>query len=256
MDFSAKLGPSGPLGLFPAGGRGFTLIELLLVVTIIAALSTLVVGIVDHSRDEAENTVARASMKAIAEAFSGSAEGSGYLADFKTVPGFQASGIRMHDLFSPSSHPTYETYDPSARRGWRGPYLQPGAGTANLNSSRSGRFPEARDQRFVGDATFLDRGFFISPGASPYGNPGDLSLADPWGNPFVIQTPPVSSFSGSAGDAKRFRYCRILSAGPDGNLTTPADRLAGKLTDGTAPSRGDDLVLFLNRADIHEDEEP
>lgn len=230
--------------------------ELMVVVTIIAALSALVVGIVDHSRDDAEVTVARASMTAIAEGFTGSAAGTGYLADLRTVPGFQSSGIRVHDLFSPSSYPAYQSYDSAARRGWRGPYLKPGAGVANLDASRSGRFPQADDKRFAGDAGFLDRGFFSSPGFSRYGIPGDLSLADPWGNPYVIQTPDAAAFSGSADDAKRFRYTRVVSAGPDGFLTTPADRLAGRLTDGTAPSRGDDLVLFLNRADIHEDEEP
>jgi type II secretory pathway pseudopilin PulG len=230
--------------------------ELMVVVTIIAALSALVVGIVDHSRDDAEVTVAKASMKTIAEGISGSAGGSGYLADFKTVPGFHVTGIRVHDLFSPSSYPAYGAYDPAARRGWRGPYLRHGAGVANLESSRSGRFPEAGDKRFAGDASFLDRGFFNTASFSPYGVPGDLGLADPWGNPYVIQTPPVSAFAGVVTNAKRFRYSRVVSAGPDGALTTPADRLAGKLTDGLTPARGDDLVLFLNRADIYEDEEP
>lgn len=230
--------------------------ELLLVVTIIAALSALVVGIVDHTRDDAEITVARASMKTIAEGISGSADGTGYVADFKTVPGFQSSGIRLHDLFSPSSYPVYGSYDPAARRGWRGPYLRPGAGVANLDASRSGRFPEAGDRRSVGDATFLDRGFYTTPSFSPYGIPGDLGLADPWGNPYVIQTPPVSAFAGAAGDALRFRHSRVVSAGPDGFLSTPADRLAGRQPDGLTPARGDDLVHFLNRADIYEDEEP
>ena len=228
----------------------------MVVIVIVAALAPIVVPIVDRSRDDAEITVARASMKTIAEAVTGSAAGTGYLADMKPVPGFQASALRVHDLFSPSSHPQYAIYDPVAARGWRGPYLRPGVGAANLESSRNGWFPEAGDRRSAGDTTFLERGFFTNASSSPYGIPGDLTLGDPWGNPYVIQTPPQSAFAGSTGDAKRFRYSRVLSAGADGVLTTPADRLAGMQADGLSPARGDDLVLFLNRADVYEDEEP
>jgi hypothetical protein len=85
---------------------------------------------------------------------------------------------------------------------------------------------------------------------------GDLAVADPWGNPVVIQIPPVSAFTGAAPERKRARYARVVSAGPDGFLTTPPDRLGGRLADGTAPPRGDDLVQFLHRADMYETEEP
>lgn len=237
------------------GGRGFTLTELVLVVLVIGALASLVVPIVDEVREDAEITITRASLKAIAEGVTGSAEGTGYLDDMKHVPGFRLSAIRMHDLFSASSHPDYSEYDTSATRGWRGPYVKPGAGAANLESSRRGFFPQAEDRRRANDASYLERGFFLNESASRYGVPGDLSLADPWGNPIVIQIPPAGAFAGSSGDGKRFRYARVVSAGPDGILDTPANRLAGMLADGTTAARGDDLVLFLNRCDVHEDEE-
>ena len=224
-------------------------------VLIIAALAAMVVPMVDDVRDDAEITIARSSMKAIAEGVTGSAAGTGYLQDLKHVPGFRVSAIRMHDLFSASSHPTYSEYDSAAARGWRGPYVKPGAGAANLESSRRGFFPQAGDRRHTDDATYLERGFFLNGSASLYGVPGDLSLADPWGNPYVIQIPPAGAFAGSSGDAKRFRYARVVSAGPDGVLNTPANRLAGMLADGTTEAREDDLVLFLNRSDVYEDEE-
>jgi hypothetical protein len=195
-------------------------------------------------------------MKTISDAILGSSAGVGYLGDMKHVPGFRSVDLRMHDLLSPTRHPAHATYDPVAARGWRGPYLRPGNGAANTESSRRGLFPNAGDRRFEGDATYLDRGFFVSASASPYGLPGDLSLADPWGNPIVIQVPPPAAFAGSINDAKRFRYVRLVSAGPDGELTTPADRLAGFQVDGTAAARGDDLVFFLTRADVYETEEP
>ena len=46
----------------------------------------------------------------------------------------------------------------------------------------------------------------------------------------------------------RWRYARLVSAGPDGILSTPRDLCAGRERDSLA-ARGDDLVLFLNRAD-------
>jgi type II secretory pathway pseudopilin PulG len=87
--------------------------------------------------------------------------------------------------------------------------------------------------------------------------------ADPWGNPIVVQIPPETAFSRPTNE-KRFHYARLISAGPDGIVSTPLDvpgdpdlaRLAGLVSDGKSPARGDDLVLFLNRADIHEVEEP
>lgn len=227
-----------------------------MVIVIVAALASMVVTMVERSREDAEATVARASMKTISEAILGSSAGVGYLGDMKYVPGFRSVDLRMQDLFSASNYPAHATYDPVAARGWRGPYLLPGNGAANTEPARRGLFPEAGDRRFSGDATYLERGFFASASASSYGMPGDLSLGDPWGNPIVIQIPPAAAFSGSLSDAKRFRYARLVSAGPDGELTTPADRLAGFHVDGTASARGDDLVLFLNRADVYEVEEP
>lgn len=192
--------------------------ELLVVVVILAAVAALVVSNVDSARDDAEVTVAQATMHALREAITGSAAAPGYLADMKYVPGFRSVDIRTHDLLSASSYPGFAEFDPVTRRGWNGPYL--------------------RNARVIGDTE-------------------DLTVADPWGNSIVVQVPPTSAFNGSTGDAKRFRYARLVSAGADGVLTTPLDdRLAGMDTNGDKDLRGDDLVLFLNRADIYEVEEP
>lgn len=237
-----------------AGGtreRAFTLMELLVVIVILAAVATLVISNVDHTRDDAEATVARATMQTLREALTGSSAGPGYLADMKYVPGFRSVDLRTHDLLSPASY----LFDPVANRGWRGPYLRNAAGVANTNASRAGKFPEGGDRRFAGDKTFLERGFFYNGMKSHYGTTGYPAVADPWGNPIIVQVPPASAFSGSASEAKRFRYARLVSAGPDGVLSTPLNKpLAGMRPNGTAPKRGDDLVLFLNRADTYEEE--
>ena len=233
--------------------RAFTLLEMLVVVVILAAVATLVVANVDHTTDNAEAVTARATLQTVRDALTGSAAGPGYLADMKHVPGFRSVDVRPHHLLIQGTQPTF---DPAANRGWRGPYLRNAAGVANTNTVRNGAFPAGDERRFAGDATFLARGFFIDAVTSSYGVTGDLAAADPWGNPIVVQVPPASAFGGSSGDAKCFRYARLVSAGADGALATPSDRLAGRLADGTAAARGDDLVVFLNRADTYETEEP
>ena len=227
--------------------------ELLIVIVILAALAALIVSNVGHTTDDAEAVAARATMQTVREAMTGSAAGPGYLADMKYVPNFRCVNVRIHDLLFQGTQPAF---DPTAQRGWRGPYLRNAMGVRNMNAARNGAFPASGEQRTTGDATFLERGFFTDASNSHYGLTGDLAAADPWGNPIVVQVPPTSSFTGTAGDTKRFRYARLVSAGADGVLTTPLSRLAGMLADGTTAARGDDLVIFLNRTDTYEIEEP
>lgn len=240
----------------PGRCRAFTLIELLVVVVVVAALAAVVVSQVDRTRDDAEQVVAAASLQAVADALTGSVAAPGYVEDMKSAPGFRRTEVRVHDLLSPASYPEFESYDPGARRGWRGPYVKSGALVENTDASRRHRFPAAGDRRRHDDASFQERGFFPDGPVSPYGQFGDLVIGDPWGNPIVVQVPPSSAFAGAIEDAGRFRFARVVSAGPDGVLSTPRDRLAGRVPDGSVDARGDDLVLFLNRADAYEDEAP
>lgn len=169
-------------------------------------------------------------------------------------------------------------WDPARRRGWRGPYLVPGV---------RGFFPAKADRRFPDDATFAERRFFPDLGhlllpaewkddakASAYGFVGEPAAFDPWGNPYVLQIPPPQAFAAvtNTADTVRFRYARLVSAGPDGVLDTPcflpnptnehatawdarARRLirqAGRIDGTNVVARGDDLVLFLARGDVDE----
>ncbi|MFZ4765119.1 MAG: prepilin-type N-terminal cleavage/methylation domain-containing protein [Roseimicrobium sp.] len=273
-----------------ACGRGFTLMELLLVLVILAAVAALVVSHVDRISDDAEMTVARAAMQTIAEAFTGSAAGPGYVADMKYMPGFGGKkvrepdgsmrDVRLHDLLyqgKPDTPGWQPDFDPISQRGWRGPYLRNVVGPRNTNQAIAGRFPAPDDVRFLGDKSFLERGFFyvaknvnFESGDVVGGEVlGDIAIGDPCGNPIILQVPPEEAFDDPT-EAKRWRYARLVSAGPDGVLMTPRydaailepeprmldSRLAGMLADGTTTARGDDLVLFLNRADTYEPEEP
>ncbi len=173
---------------------------------------------------------------------------------------------------------TFTNRDEIAHRGWRGPYLA---------HARIGEFPGPDHRRFGNDRTAAERGFFPrwTGGRSfrvetpvlwtnridrAYGITGEPAILDPWGNPYVLQVPPVEAFKnpGDTSEPERFHYARLVSAGPDGELQTPcfdavtADdrrdcRLAGrrKWFRDTATLRGDDIVLFLLRADTYEDED-
>lgn len=237
---------------------GFTLLELVVVIAILAAVAALVVTKVDTLKDEAELTVARATLSTVREAICGSSTAPGYLADMKYLPFFKSVDLRTHDLLSPDSYSDYPaalTFNLVTNRGWRGPYLQRAHGVANTNALRNNQFPAAYERRFTGDFTFAERGFFYASIQSYYGDTDERAVGDPWGNPIVVQVPPVEAFDFSVTDAERFNYARVVSAGADGILTTPRTRLAGMLLDGRSPLRGDDLVFFLNRADVYEEEE-
>jgi len=107
---------------------------------------------------------------------------------------------------------TASDYNRNTRRGWRGPYINNSSGTYTLDFSR---------------------------GFTPaYGLAGDPAILDSWGNPLVIQKPLAGT------DAEQSLFTRIVSAGPDGIINTPINLLYPELSD-----RGDDIVIFLRRAD-------
>lgn len=280
--------------------NGFTLIELGIVVLILAIVSSLVAqrfsGIMRSNRI----AVAECDMAAIRTAFLGSAGVPGYLDDMSSVPGFSPGYLRIANLLvatnlfvfdkqSVDSLPnkvgyasasSFTEWNVLSSRGWRGPYI-------GMNSSRSQMvvFPNRTDALRLDGASFAERGFFPNLTAlslptdycngNVYGYPGEPALIDPWGNPYVLQIPPPQAFADNLGvlkevsDEERFHYARIVSAGPDGILSTPcfyantnsvgsswseADRLISRVA-GSPSDRGDDLVLFLNRADLPEEED-
>ncbi len=290
---------------------GFTLVELVSVVAILAVLAVFAASRVAGFASRAKVILAERELALVREAFV-SSEG-GYLADMRGIPGFSLSYLRLANLLV-STNLYGEVIDGTSRmrglrvddetldvkgvaparefvswnsersRGWRGPYLK----------NFSGTFPARDDRRFADDATAADRGFFPEVAGlrlpeefsrndvSVYGFPGECALIDPWGNPYVLQIPPAQAFSSvtttNVPDVVRFRYARVVSAGPDGVLSTPCytfnatndwreiginwmdarqrmiSRQAG-LVDGCDRSfRGDDIVLFLSRNDVDEGE--
>ena len=188
----------------------------------------------------------------------------------------------------PSENYESPLWDDAAKRGWRGPYVR-GCNTVATTGTMGGgrppappdegeagyvrpahfprmeRFPGPDERRAAKDRTFYERGFYtrddIAPGSSPYGFAGEFALADPWGNPYVLQVPEETAFPVRMRPTAeldrtfaklRWKYARWVSAGPDGVLEAPRDLCAGRDAESVA-TRGDDLVLFLNRVDAFEE---
>ena len=290
--------------------HGFTLIELVAVVAILSIIALLAVSRVTEVSRRAKVSAAERDLVTIRDAFV--FNDGGYLRDMSGIPGFSlgylrianlmiatnlygsvadggvySSGFRVDDPNRPSSiagcaaPAAFTQWDDESERGWHGPYVK----------SWTGEFPSESDVRFPADSTFGSRGFFPpvdglrepeaflrgEGGCSIYGFPGEPAVMDPWGNPYVLQIPPAQAFPGSntnLSDDIRFRYARVVSAGPDGRLQTPCfalnltnfwettwtvdfqrlSRQAGRFGSDIA-ARGDDLVLFLVRNDVDEGED-
>ena len=281
----------------------------MIVVAIIAIIATLAVSQMTRTALAAKVVAAESDLKTLCGAITDPA--NGYLRDMCGIPGFSPAHIRMANLLvstnlygsaeggewrggfrvDDGSHPfcahpeAFTRWNPESERGWHGPYIR----------HATGSFPCAEDVRFKGDATFQARGFFPDvsglrlprdfldrvDGCSVYGFPGEPSVLDPWGNPYVLQVPPPQAFPDRFGantnlpDEVRFRYARVVSAGPDGRLDTPCFavnatnwwstswnererrlcRQAGLIDGDDRSARGDDIVRFLARNDIDEGEE-
>jgi prepilin-type N-terminal cleavage/methylation domain-containing protein len=296
------------------GKSAFTLVELVAVVAILSIVAVLVSPRLASFAERSRIVAAEREMATIAEAFM--AEEGGYMADMQGIPGFSPAYLRIGNLLVstnlygeaadgrsasrgvrvdggaqvPGCAPSDEfvNWSDERQRGWRGPYLK----------NVAGAFPEAEAVRAKGDASFSARGFFpdvsnlrlpadfetAREGASVYGFPGEPAPIDPWGNPYVLQIPPAQAFTASSttnvSGELRFAFARIVSAGPDGRLTTPcfsangtntwmetgvnwADerfrrlvRQAGLIDGNVRDLRGDDLVMFLSRSDVDEGEKP
>jgi len=99
------------------------------------------------------------------------------------------------------------TYDYDYLRGWRGPYLVHRDGSLYTVNAVNG---------------FTTR----------YGLDGDPTVLDGWGRPIVLQNPSLP--------ADTIQDVRLVSAGPDGILQTPAATATAALT---ATITGDDVLL-------------
>lgn len=294
--------------MFPNRTKGFTLVEIVAVIAILALIAVFAVTRVEGLGDRARIVAAEHDLVAVRTALL-DAE-SGYLHDMRGIPGFSLAYLRLANLLISTNLygevsdggdrlrglrldderladadgrvavgcapvTAFRQWDPSRGRGWRGPYVK----------GVVGAFPTDDGRGFYPDVAGLREPIVFSTeraDCSVYGFRGEPALLDPWGNPYVLQIPPAQAFSTvvtNVPDTVRFRYARVVSAGPDGRLTTPCfeangtndwrviginwqdermrrlSRQAGLIDGDDRSRRGDDLVLFLMRNDVDEGEE-
>jgi len=129
------------------------------------------------------------------------------------------------------------------------------------------------------------------PHESIYGFTGEQAVGDPWGNPYVLQVPPKEAFESPTDELRfeyarlvsagpdgilqtpclnGMDYLAFIdNPPPDPSAAPPpaplwnaldgpavadlrrALRLAGRVASGDMANRGDDIVIFLNRADTY-----
>jgi len=223
--------------------RGLTLLELLIVLTILVALSTLIVPTMGYLGRRSQSLAARENLYRLHELIV-----NRYWADIGELPRPAVDEVDGEVLETDRvDHPQLRylfvnpdraaigdpfIYQKSASllggRAWQGPYL-----------SHTGARYAVTDTDGTGD------GF-----TSRYGLEGDPAVLDAWGRPIVLQVPDESATDlptdlGEFTEAQiRRLHARLVSAGEDGRIETPTDVLMP-----TAEQRGDDLVLFLFRHD-------
>ena len=260
---------------------GFTLIEMMCVVALLAAVAVLAVNRLGRFGVNARNLAAEADMSAIREAFTDPKEG--YLSDMEGIPGFTCDTLRISNLLVSTNlwaengtrldegpyGTAFTSWNEEAERGWRGPYVKGATAPFPDFESAPGLYPDI--SRLKLPAVFKD-----VRRASIYGFAGEPVMVDPWGRPYILQIPPPQAFTNvtTVTARERFAYARIVSAGQDGIVSTPCFepnrtnetatswnaetrslcREAGRDGSGTM-ARGDDIVVFLFRNDVHEWEE-
>jgi hypothetical protein len=110
------------------------------------------------------------------------------------VPAGRHESPQLHFLFfNPASYTMDHSFDPISTKGWRGPYLHNGRGA----------YPGVQTP-----AIAAANGFDAT-----YGEVGDSTVLDGWGNPIVIE-------------GTTFANAYLVSAGPDGILSTTEDNIS------------------------------
>jgi len=216
----------------------FTMIELLVVLVILAALAGGVVTMLGSTTEDAQQTIAAASLRELRDAIMGSPAAPGYFEDMRYVSG----GLprQLADLFRKAAGAP--DFDKNTRKGWRGPYARSQGGIKKVTNASNTGYPAPGDRRFADDKTFAERNFYDVS----YGSAGDPAAADPWGNPIVIQIPAIDAGNPNLDTIEKCEQrARLVSAGPDGAINCdPNDDYPSTM------ERGDDLVVFLRRADV------
>ncbi len=205
------------------------MIEVIAVVAILAVVAIIAAIRVSGFGDKARLTAAESDLRAIRDSLMDPQRG--YLSDMTGIPGFSLGYLRLANLLISTNlygevwtsagpvakrladSDAFTKWSEERERGWRGPYLNAVTGGFPADEGK-GFYPDVRNLRLPSDITSGREG------CSVYGFPGEPSIMDPWGNPYVLQIPPPQAFAGKLIEGAtnatfRFGYARVVSAGPD-----------------------------------------
>lgn len=221
--------------------KQLTLIELVITLGILAIASATVVTMISVStirvgpdQKDIYTLTTEANLQTLSKAILGTSTQKGYYQHMGQH--YSRMPRSIADLFrSPSYLPLeFQNYQASSRLGWRGPYCLLVQGRYGMRTAKGFQFRH---------------GF-----SSAFGQPADPAILDGWGNPIILQI----DFDGNVEvQPEEARYARLVSAGPNGRLETPmslSKKVPGKnkTSELTLNDCGDDLVLFLQVADLRE----
>jgi len=195
--------------------RALTLMEMLIVVSVLSVLATLVLPSVGNFLGESRGDITQQSLTrlrdVIAQTYWQDANGNLPQPNL-SVSTSRSNSPQLRYLFvNPATEDTTVTYNPATRLGWRGPYLVANNGSVyTINTATN----------------FTEQ----------YGENGDPTVLDGWGNPIVIQHPGLVADGG--------QDVRLVSAGPNGivniDSTTPTATLLA-----TPSLAGDDVYIYF-----------
>ncbi len=218
---------------------GLTLLELLIVLTILVALSTLIVPTMGYLGRRSQRLAARENLYRLQNLIvnrywndMGDLPRPALDLDGQVLEPERLDHPQLRYLFvnpdraADPNDPFFFDKSPNmlSGRAWQGPYV-----------SHTGA-------RYVVDPAL---GF-----DELYGRDGDPAVLDAWGRPMVLQLPtevPVGlDATDDALQVLRIQrlHARLVSAGPNGRIDTPLEPLMPLAAD-----RGDDVVVFLFRHD-------
>lgn len=237
---------------------GLTLLELLIVLTILVSLATVIIPTVSYLGKRSQKLATRENLCRLQELIV-----DRYVPDVDELPrpaldvddtvletgvnGKRADHPQLRYLFVNPE----KTYDDNA-------YNDQSTGDNLLsNCCWQGPYTMHAGAEFAFDDTDV-RGF-----TTLYGESGDPVIYDAWGHPIVLQWPTevVADVTDEDGDGStddemydiQRMHVRLVSAGPDGFLDTPIDKLMPDDTDTAGQGRDDDIVVFLFRHDEYGD---
>jgi prepilin-type N-terminal cleavage/methylation domain-containing protein len=224
----------------PAARRcGLTLLELLIVLTILVALSTLIVPTMGYLGRRSQRLAARENLYRLQNLVV-----NRYWTDMGDLPrpALDLDGSVLEPARVDHPQLRYLFVNPDRAADPDDPFIF--EKSPNLLSGRAwqGPYVSHSGARYTVNAAL---GF-----SDLYGLDGDPAVLDAWGRPIVLQLPTEIPVGLNAGDDDlqilriQRLHTRLVSAGANGRIDTPVDQLMPLAVD-----RGDDVVVFLFRHD-------